>query len=98
MIREIALLPLLAACAPARVPVDVAERQCFARATQAQTSLRATPEIGIGIGTGGYAGVGIGVGLTPRATYRRDAGAVYTQCIIQRTGAPPRVPLMSRKG
>ena len=94
--RELALLPLLAACAPARVPVDVAERECFARATSPRTGFDTYPSVGIGIGTGGYSGVGVGLDLAPRRVRSLDPGAVYNRCVYQKTGLPPRAPLSTK--
>ena len=97
--RALALVPLLAACAPARVPPDVAERACFARATAPRAGLVAAPAIGIGIGSGGYRAAGIGIDLAPRTIRRVDPGAAFNTCMIEKTGAPPRVPLATiRKG
>ena len=83
MIRLALLLALLGACAPVRVPVDVAETQCRARAEASRDAVPAAP-IGISVGPGSNAGFGAGV-----ETIRRvDPGAVYTRCMVQKTGQP----------
>ncbi len=76
---------MLAACAPTRVPVDVAETQCRARAEAARASVPAAPVV-TAVGPGANAGFGVGV-----ETIRRvDPGAVYARCMAQKTGQPPR--------
>jgi hypothetical protein len=83
-------LGLLVACGP--VPLRTAEAICFDRAR-----LAAAPrgEVKIGVSNGKPAG-GVSVGVTSDYLLGRDPSAVYDQCVLQKSGQMPSLPLYSR--
>ncbi len=88
--RGAPLLLLLAACGP--IPVADAERICLDRARDA-----AGPrgEVAMGV-SGGKAVSRVRVDISTDYLSGRDPSAVYDQCVLQKSGQPPRRPLTSR--
>ncbi|MDZ4094092.1 MAG: hypothetical protein U1D35_04180 [Paracoccaceae bacterium] len=89
-ILAFALLAPLIACGP--VSADSAERQCFERASLAQSP---RGMVAAGVGNGGTIGR---VRLEVSSDYLqgRDPSAIYDACVYNLTGQPPRQPLYSR--
>ena len=82
-------LGLLVACGP--IPLRSAEAICFDRAR-----LAAAPrgEVRIGVSNGKPAG-GVSVGVTSDYILGRDQSAVNDQCVLQKSGQMPSLPLYS---
>lgn len=86
-------LALLVACGP--VSPEAARRQCTERANAA---VAPTGEVGIGITNRGRVSGGIEIGVSSDYLSGRDPEAVYRDCMIAKTGAPPTAPLVLREG
>jgi hypothetical protein len=90
MLFVLPVLGMLTACGP--VPLKTAESICFDRAR-----LAAAPrgEVKIGVSNGKPAG-SVSVGVTSDYILGRDPSAVYDQCVLQKSGQMPSLPLYSR--
>ena len=88
--RGAPLLLLLAACGP--IPVADAERICLDRARDA-AGLHG--EVAMGV-SGGKAVSRVRLDISTDYLAGRDPSAVYDQCVLQKSGQPPRQPLTSR--
>jgi hypothetical protein len=89
---RLALAALILVCGCARVPVDVAEEQCF-RAQMAGGSTRLT----IGVGTGDWGGTGVSLS-TDVPVGSADPAIGYATCVQRRSGQPPVTPFGARIG
>ena len=98
MRRALLLLGLLAAgCAPALVPVDVAERQCADQVLAQAARPRTTGAVGFGMATGsGGTSTGVSLGVSTDLSQPRDPEAAFASCVARRSGQPPTRPLFDR--
>lgn len=85
-IALLALLPLVAACAPQPMDPVRAADLCERRAQEAQAP---TGRVGVGVNSnsGGFANLSVGV--TGDYLAGRDPIEVYETCVRERTGAEP---------
>ncbi|MBS0564803.1 MAG: hypothetical protein JSR87_10110 [Proteobacteria bacterium] len=84
-------LTLLTACAPPPpIPLPRAEAEC-----RAQPYVGRSPRtsVGIGVGSGGWSSVGVGIDLTPGAGQADDPAMAYYDCVVRKSGQPPKHPL-----
>jgi hypothetical protein len=90
MVRSVLLLiagaAVLAACDPVPVDPERAARDCEQRAQAAQGPM-GNVTIGANSRDGTFGGVAIG--LSGDYLAGRDPVAVYEECVVSRTGAPP---------
>ncbi|MBS0574245.1 MAG: hypothetical protein JSS08_13465 [Proteobacteria bacterium] len=49
--------------------------------------------VGIGVGSGGWSSVGVGIDLTPGAGQADDPAMAYYDCVVRKSGQPPKHPL-----
>ena len=93
-------LAALAACAPALVPVDQAERSCAADLRA--PALRSDPRVSMGVAVGSSGRVrphaGLSVSMTPDRAVPIDKSAAFEQCVIRRSGQGPTRPLSEQPG
>jgi len=89
MIKPVPLLlglGLLAACAPLPVDPERAAQACEERARAAQGP---TGRVTVGTSSEDGAFGGVAIGLSGDYLTGRDPLAVYEECVVARTGAPP---------
>ncbi len=86
-----ALLLVLSACGPVSLPQ--AERACFERARLAQHPRGA---VGMGVNSDGKTSGLLELQVSTDYLQGRDPSAVYDQCVVQKSGMPPSIPLYSR--
>lgn len=82
---------LLTACAP--MSRQAAERACFDRAR-----LAAHPRgtLAVGVGSGGHTAAGLSLSVSSDYIQGRDPAHVYDDCVMQKSGEWPEVPLYDR--
>ena len=96
MRRLLLLAAMAAGCAPAVLPVEVAERQCANEVMAPSRGTTASGGVGIGFGGGGTStSVGLGVS-TDLSRPPRDPEAAFAACVQRRSGQPPTRPLFDR--
>ncbi|UFM66340.1 hypothetical protein LOS78_10375 [Paracoccus sp. MA] len=85
----------LAACAPAQIPVEQAERVCMVKALDARGP---RTEVGFGVGSHGYRGGFVSVDLSSDYIMGRDPAEIFNQCVLRRSGQMPVRPLYEQPG
>lgn len=91
-------LLVLAACAPATVPVHQAERSCM---VEIDRSYAPRSQVNLGVSAGSY-GVrphaGIRVDMSSDRLLNRDPAEVYARCVVRRSGQMPTLSYYDRLG
>ncbi len=90
---RLALAALILVCGCARVPLEVAEEQCF----RAQMSGGSNTRLTIGVGTGDWGGTGVSLS-TDVPVGVSDPAVGYATCVQRRSGQPPVTPFSARIG
>lgn len=85
------LVLLVAACGP--VSLQQAEKVCFERARLAQ---QPRGSVGLGVNSNGQTSGLLDVQVSSDFLQGRDPSAVYDQCVVQKSGQVPSLPLYSR--
>ncbi|MEL6167318.1 MAG: hypothetical protein AAFR35_01415 [Pseudomonadota bacterium] len=80
---------MLTACGP--VPFETVERQCAERARQADGPFG---EVGVGVNSEDGLRTRLSIGISSDFIAGREPTEVYDSCVRQRTGEPPRTPLV----
>lgn len=86
----------LAACTPAPIPVQQAEKVCLGAAYNSSAGPRT--EVGFGVGNHGFRGGYVSVGMSGDQLMGRDPSEVYARCVMSRSGQMPTRPLYEQPG
>lgn len=94
------LAAMLAACTPALVPVEQAERSCAAEVQSHAMHAEPRVSMGVAIGSGGRVRphAGLSVSMSPDRVAPVDTAEAFNRCVMRRSGQMPTRPLAGQPG